>query len=235
MAAVVLTGTERTNARMGQALQDVGFEVLEWSSIELVPVDISQACIETILSTDGPLIFVSPGVVDVLERRWPNWMQSLGDRPVLSMGPGTTLALSTLGIRVEREANPPRVEGMLDVINAHFTSESEITILCGDRTRPELCTQLISMGFDVDEQQIYRNQAPSSLVREPCSLLAVVYTSPSGAQRILSSNPWLFSVPAVAIGPTTARWLIDQEDHHRVHQCASPTSQDLAEVLASLQ
>ena len=70
---VVLTGTPRTNERMGEPIREAGYSVLEWSALRLVPTELSRTVLDRVLGRERPLIVVSPGVVDVLERGWPGW------------------------------------------------------------------------------------------------------------------------------------------------------------------
>ena len=232
--SVVLTGTQRTNLRMAEPIRAAGYDVLEWSALRLVPTGLSRTALDDVLGANRPLVVVSPGVVDVLQKGWPGWTQSPRGGPILSMGPGTTEALAAVGIRVEAEALPPRAEGMIALIVSRYSERPVIGVLCGDRTRPELGRKLRAEGFHVEFSEVYRNQAPESLTHDRRPLVAVVYGSPTSARRILSANPWLREVPAIAIGPTTAHWLEEHEEHARIYRCSSPSPDSVVESLHHL-
>jgi uroporphyrinogen-III synthase len=172
--------------------------------------------------------------VDVLETGWPGWTEWVSSARIASMGPGTTLALRKVGIQAHLQADPPRAEGMLSTLLREISSERKIRILCGDRARPDLLLGLKEGGLEAEECVVYQSTAPESLQRIPRPLHAVVYGSPSSAERMLQANPWLYDIPAVALGPTTGGWLRSNGGHRRVLEAEVPDSRSLIEVLQRL-
>jgi uroporphyrinogen-III synthase len=231
---VALTRTSSANRRMASDLESSGFSTLDWSAISLLPITEGAEAIPEALRSAQVLVFVSPGLVDVLEIGWPGWTEWVSSTRIASMGPGTTLALRKVGVQAHFQADPPRAEGMLETLLREISAEIKIRILCGDRSRPDLLDGLREGGLEAEECVVYQSTAPESLQRTPRPLHAVVYGSPSSAERMLQANPWLYEIPAVALGPTTGGWLRSSGGHRRVLEAKVPDSKSVIEVLQRL-
>ena len=150
------------------------------------------------------------------------------------MGPGTTEALVSKGIEVSIRAEPPRAVGMIPALVRGLDPDTPMVVLCGDRARSELVAGIRAEGRRVEARIIYRSLGPEKLTYAERPLRAVVYGSPSGAERLLAANPWLLDVPAVALGPTTGGWLRQHARHPLVLESETPDSRSVIAVLQQL-
>jgi uroporphyrinogen-III synthase len=233
-SAVALTLRSGANQRMASALADAGIHALDWPATALEPVVEGAQSLEAQLRACRALVFVSPGVVDVLVRGWPDWSEWVSKASIASMGPGTTEALVRMGLEVSIQADPPRAAGMIPALLSGIDADTPIMVLCGDRARPELVDGIRAQGRLVEPRIIYRSRGPERLTYAERPLRAVVYGSPSGAERMLTANPWLLDVPAVALGPTTGSWLREHAGHSSVLESEEPDSQSVIAVLQQL-
>ena len=231
---VLLTGRETTNHRWARGLHNAGFDTLSWPAIELVPAPDGSRLVAEAVERGSVLVFVSPGLIEVLSTHGTQWAQSLRGQVLASMGPGTTQALQACGLTPSLEAQPARAEGLLPLLLERVPLGQEICILAGSRGRTWLQQQLQQSGRTVRQLVLYHNQAIPQPVRDPISLHAAVYASPSAAEAMVNSHDWLKDVPAVALGPTTAAWLRDVGSLGQVFECRQPQLSSLIEVLQQL-
>lgn len=231
---VLLTREVRANAPLATALEGVGFSVLQWPGVVLHPVEPAAGAEATRrgLADADVVVFVSPTSV----RAAVSVLGGLGPLiPVAAaMGPATRDALNQAGVSAKWIAEPPSAVAMARVLTADLPFGARVHVLHGDRTRPELRGALEEAGMAHVGHLIYENRAPLDLARPSRALHAVVFSSPSAAQRHLAANPWLRNVPAVAIGATTAAWLEGEGCHPHVVRSATTQSADLVRTVVAL-
>ena len=178
-----------------QALVRGGYEPLVIPAIQIV---VRGACPATRAA------LLSAGVLALPSRSAAKFLRQFIPSPQLSVfaqGPRTAQALGS-GWEVTC------ADGLYGADLARCIHErapgAPVTVLAGDKTQGAVADELTRLGHSVRVMTVYQNRSPGDLTRPPCALKAAIYFSPSAVERQLEANPWLQSVPSIAIGRTTA-------------------------------
>ena len=226
---IALTRQSRDNRDLANALNDVGFKPLDWPAISITVRTPKQEHWEEAISKSSAVAFVSPNAARSFATIWTREQKSLP--PVVSQGPGTTTVLIEAGFQVKAESMPSTSEGLANTIIDTMDQQGELAIICGDKSRSELSDRLLAMGRMSTRYVCYNNDAPSNLRRIEQPLAAIVFCSPTAAQRCLDANPWLSGIPAVAIGPLTASYLRHTAKLSNVTMSEKPTVSSLVDAV----
>jgi uroporphyrinogen-III synthase len=218
-APVVLTRPTGHNQGLACLLSPRDIPVLEWPGGVIEPLE------HTAPERADVVVFASPNAV----RHCEPFPQAV----VIAQGPGTARSLQERGISVHHIADPPRSSGVVGAVLKCAEPPATIVIVGGDLRGLSATQVLREHGFTVCTLTVYRNVAPSSMAYSRVPLTAVVYASPSAAQRLIGVNPWLVEVPAIAMGPTTAQALTAL-GAARISVASDPTDAALAYAVDAL-
>ena len=222
---VLISRAETDSAPIVNALAERGIDCVVWPALRFEPRPVPEDLVARLNQADA-LAVVSPRAMRALAA-------AVGDTqittPMFAQGDATASAAPKLGALPARGAY---AEDLAQTIAEHCRQGLVIRI-CGNRARNQLVDALTSAGFRSESIVLYDNVAPQGMERPPQPFRAAIFHSPSAVERQLAANPWLRSVPAVAIGHTTAAAL-HSSDHPRVIVAASPAIAAIAETLEQL-
>jgi len=228
---VALTRTEATNTRLARHLQLAGYETVSWPALHIVAVTPTGSPLADRLTQAGTWLLVSPNAVQALHQiSRGDWMKWSRRAALITQGPSTTAAITKYGLTVTAQANPPQAAGLISAALDQPNPGGTTAIICGDQSSGHVAQTLADAGRMVDVVTIYENRTPDQITYPIRPLHAVVYASPSAVNRMLNANPWLMSIDAVAIGPTTSQALA-QAGHKQVFESRTPSDAGLIETI----
>ena len=211
--------------RAGQAsslvnlLQDLGAEVIELPSIEILPPTDPKPLDDALRSLGRFqwLVFTSANAVDAVVARLaalalPQALTSQGSR-LASVGPATTAALRKAFPTEEIALEPTQRFRAAELVGA-FAGEqlagARVLLPRSSRARDELALGLRALGADVLAVVAYETVEPRDLVPRVRRCLdqgfdLALFASPSAVEAFAqAAGAGVHGLPVVAIGPTTA-------------------------------
>jgi uroporphyrinogen III methyltransferase/synthase len=218
---VLITRTREQSSALRSALEELGAEVLELPTIELVD-GVSPQILGSVVEAlaDGEyswVVFTSANGV----RRFMTAVYEQGrdarafhDAKLAVVGPATAEALREYGIRAD--ATPDEFDGgsLGRALATHDLSRRRILVARAEAARPELVQILRLRGAEVEEIPLYssevpRNPDPAILAKIQSERIDVVTFASSSSVRNLSkmlgpSLEHLRSAVVACIGPLTA-------------------------------
>ena len=232
---VVLTRPSRSALPLRQALAAQGLDVLDWPGIELIPTlpDGGLEGLIDALQTADAVAFPSPGAVAAAHQFLGDLGQALEapGRRIFAQGQGTANALAQVGCDAVLVPTQSHARGLADLIASTEPKPSQVLVLSGSLSSGVLDQALVEHGLQVRTLTLYTNRPPANLQRREQPVSCAVFASPSAARNHLHANPWLRTVPAVAIGDTTGTWLKEDGAHTHVVVAAQPTVNALLEAV----
>ena len=219
---VVVTRAEERDGPLSTELRSLGLPVLVWAAVRVVPADTAQ--LDEALSRAGSfdwIVFTSRHGVAAVTARLS--VPPAGVRTA-AVGRATAAVLQQHGWPVDRIPAEPDAAGLVAAF-ATAGSARGLRILypASSRALPTLAAGLTQLGAEVTTVEAYRTVSGAALDVEDCrsyiardGVGAVTFASPSSVAELEDAlgkedlGRLLSRVPAVAIGPTTARALTER-------------------------
>jgi len=215
---VIVTRARSQASRLVAQLEDLGAEVLEFPTIEIVPVEDPRPLYEALKNIDKYdwLMFTSSNAVRGLAAR----MDALGidSRSLAHLkfgvnGPSTARALGEIGIKPDAIPNEYLASAMIDLLNEREITPRNVLFPRSSIGRETLANGLRDMGANVDEIVAYSTQSPANTGEHIRAAYEqgvdyTTFTSSSTARNmveLLGGSPDLINTSrTVIIGPITA-------------------------------
>jgi len=215
---VIVTRARSQASRLVAQLEDLGAEVLEFPTIEIVPVEDPRPLDEALKNIDKYdwLMFTSSNAVHGLAAR----MDALGidSRSLAHLkfgvnGPSTARALGEIGIKPDAIPNEYLASAMIDLLNEREITPRNVLFPRSSIGRETLANGLRDMGANVDEIVAYSTQSPANTGEHIRAAYEqgvdyTTFTSSSTARNmveLLGGSPDLINTSrTVMIGPITA-------------------------------
>ncbi|MEK9675030.1 MAG: uroporphyrinogen-III C-methyltransferase [Chloroflexota bacterium] len=215
---VIVTRARSQASRLVAQLEDLGAEVLEFPTIEIVPVEDPRPLDEALKNIDKYdwLMFTSSNAVRGLAAR----MDALGidSRSLAHLkfgvnGPSTARALGEIGIKPDAIPNEYLASAMIDLLNEREITPRNVLFPRSSIGRETLANGLRDMGANVDEIVAYSTQSPANTGEHIRAAYEqgvdyTTFTSSSTARNmveLLGGSPDLINTSrTVIIGPITA-------------------------------
>lgn len=236
---VAVTRHEEEGGAWVTALADLGARVHLWTTIAFAPPEDPAPLWEALdrLGVFDWICFTSPRAVEAVVGRTGGAPEGVR---VAAVGPATRAALEAVGWPVHRVGEPPTAEGLVAAFReAGDARGARVLFPASALARPTLAEGLRALGAEVHQVTAYRTVHPP-LDGERClrevgdgHVRAVTFTSPSsveGLRKALGEEGFRAlarSLPAAALGPTTARAL-EEMGWARVAVARVPTPEALA-------
>ncbi|MGC8560157.1 MAG: uroporphyrinogen-III C-methyltransferase [Phycisphaerae bacterium] len=221
---VLVTRTRQQAGELTQRLKDLGAQVIEAPTIELVPPSHPSAVTSAInrLSQMDMVIFTS---VNGVQATWQYLLDARLDaralpRRVVAVGPSTAAALREIGIIANLMPEEFTSDKLAKSVLQHlgYVAGLKIMLLRAQIARPALRTVLEQGGAIVEDVAIYQTVQPQSLPPEALAAFhsgrihLITFTSASTAKNLYAMlNPELrqkvCTVPKLSIGPVTTQAL----------------------------
>ena len=217
---IVVTRRAGQASSLVQQLQARGATVLEVPAIEIVPPADVAPFDEALQSLDRYqwLVFTSTNAVQAVLGRLtvlglPPRLGAPGPR-VASLGPATTSA-----VRQAFPADPVALEpegefraaGLADAFARRGVRGARVLFPASSKAREELPRELVALGAAVDVVEAYATHEPADLAERVRACLEdgfdlLTFASPSAVEAFAAAaGERGRGLPAVVIGPTTAR------------------------------
>ncbi len=215
---VVVTRARGQAGTLRSALQELGAEVIELPTIEILPAP-DYGPLDTAIAHLADydwLIFTSAnGVRFFLDRldRSASDLRSIRGR-ICAIGPATRDALEQFHIKVDVTAKEYVAEGLLAALDAFPLSGARVLLARAAVARDVIPVELTRRGAAVDVVEAYRTVVPENLAARLAEALAaqpdwITFTSSSTVENLLAAVPTsaLAGVKAASIGPITSATL----------------------------
>lgn len=219
---VVVTRAEASDGPLSTELKSLGLPVLVWAAVRVLPADTARLdeALSRAESFDW-IVFTSRHGVAAVTARLPAPPSGLRTAAV---GRATASVLKQHAWPVDLLPEEPSAAGLVAAFAASgFAREARILYPASSRALPTLAAGLRQLGAEVTTVEAYRTVSGSALDVEDCrswiareGVGAVTFASPSAVVELESAlgrehfARLLGNVPAVAIGPTTARALAER-------------------------
>lgn len=219
---VVVTRAEESDGPLSTELKSLGLPVLVWAAVRVLPADTARLdeALSRAESFDWIVFTSRHGVAAVTSRL------SAPPRGVrmAAVGRATAAVLKQHGWPVDLVPAEPSAASLVAAF-AEFGSARGLRVLypASSRALPTLAAGLTQLGAEVTTVEAYRTVSGTALDVEECrswiarnAVGAVTFASPSAVAELESAlgneefARLLGQVPAVAIGPTTARALTER-------------------------
>ena len=238
---VVVTRVEDPEGPLTTHLSGAGARVLFWGSIAFAPPEDPgslQAAMERLGSYDW-ICFASPRAVEAVVSRLE---QPPPGVRVAAVGPTTAASLRAAGWPVDRVPEDARGEGLVEAFRvAGDAAGGRVFFPASAIARDTIPRGLEGLGAEVHQVTAYRTVA-IPLDREACrrdveagEVQVVTFTSPSALEALRKGigdellRRLALSVPAAAMGPTTARAL-EEVGWRRIEVAQVATLEGLAQA-----
>ena len=219
---VVVTRDEERDGPLSRELKSLGLPVLIWAAVRVLPADTARLdeALSRAESFDW-IVFTSRNGVAAVTGRLSAPPQGV---QMAAIGRSTALVLKQHGWPVDLVPAEPSAAGL---VAAFATSGSarglRVLYPASSRALPTLAAGLTQLGAEVTTVEAYRTVSGTALDIEECRSCiarhvvgAITFASPSAVAELESAlgkedfARLLGRVPAVAIGPTTARALTER-------------------------
>jgi uroporphyrinogen-III synthase len=219
---VVVTRAEERDGPLSSELRSLGLPVLVWAAVSVLPADAValDEALGRVQSFDW-IVFTSRHAVAAVTSR-------LSAPPArirtAAVGRATAAVLKQHGWPVDMTPSEPSAAGLVATFaDSGAARGAHVLYPASSRALPTLAAGLTHLGAKVTTVEAYRTVAGPALDIEDCrswiardALGAVTFASPSAVAELESAlgredfARLLGRVPAVAIGPTTARALAER-------------------------
>ncbi|HUN71859.1 MAG TPA: uroporphyrinogen-III synthase [Steroidobacteraceae bacterium] len=219
---VVVTRAEERDGPLSKELKSLGLSVLVWAAVSVLPAD--GAALDEALGRAASfdwIVFTSRHAVAAVTARLsapPSGVRTA------AVGRATAAVLKRHGWPVDRVPAEPSAAGLVAAFAAAGTAHGmRVLYPASSRALPTLAAGLTQLGAKVTTAEAYRTVSGTALDVADCRSLierdavgAVTFASPSAVAELESAlgrdelGRLLGRVPAVAIGPTTARALTER-------------------------
>lgn len=218
--AVVVTRSEPADGPLSRRLRELGLPVLLWPAVSVAPAEsapLDQA-LRSIADFDWIVFASRHAVVAVCER--------IGTPPahlrVAAVGQATAQVLRQRGWPVDLQPDDANAAALVSAFATRSVSGRKILFPASSRALPTIAAGLTQLGAEVLQVEAYRTE-PAPLDAEQCrariergGIAAVTFASPSAVielERALGQDSFsrlIGRAKVVAIGPTTARELVER-------------------------
>jgi len=219
---ILITRARDQSAEFATHLRDLGAEVIEFPTIEIVPATSWKELDRAIdqLKFYHWLIFTSANGVNFF---WERWNEKDKDHPfpsslkVCAIGPATAYQLKEKGIRVDYTPKEFIAEAILEGFEKMAIKGKRILLARAKVARDVLPKGLRKMGAEVDVIEVYRTVKPRGGSKRLKQLLtdgrinAITFTSSSTVNHFAELlkkedlKKLLEGIVIACIGPVTAR------------------------------
>jgi len=219
---ILITRAREQSGEFASRLQDLGAEVIEFPTIEIVPPlsweELDRA-IDRLQSYDW-VIFTSVNGVDFFWRRLNESMkkpQVPSTLKVCAIGPATTRQLQEKGIRVDYTPKEFMAEAILQEFEKMVIRGKRILLARVKQARDVLPKGLRTLGAEVEVVEAYRTVKPRGGARRLKNILAkgkvdvITFTSSSTVNHFVELlkkekvGKLLKGIAIACIGPITAQ------------------------------
>jgi uroporphyrinogen III methyltransferase/synthase len=219
---ILITRARDQSAEFATHLRDLGADVIEFPTIEIVPPtrwkELDRAIDQ--LKSYHWLIFTSANGVNFF---WERWKERVKDHPfpsslkVCAIGPATAYQLKEKGIRVDYTPKEFIAEAILEGFEKMAIKGKRILLARAKVARDVLPKGLRKMGAEVDVIEVYRTVKPRGGSKRLRQLLtdgrinAITFTSSSTVNHFAELlkkedlKKLLEGMVIACIGPVTAR------------------------------
>ena len=217
---VVVTRAEPDNGPLSSHLRELGLQVLLWPAVSVSVAD-TAALEESLRSLQGFdwIVFASRHAVAAVTERIAAAPASLR---VAAVGQATAQVLHQRGWPVDLLPEDANAAALVSAFATRPVSGMKVLFPASSRALPTIAAGLTQLGAQVTQVEAYRTE-PASLDIGEChswierdGISAVTFASPSAVvelERTLGKSHFdrlLAAAAAVAIGPTTARELLER-------------------------
>ena len=220
---IVVTRSRAQASVLSRGLRELGADVLELPTIEIVPPEDTgplDAALRA-LETYDYVMFTSANAVESVRVRLLEIgldARSFSEARIAAIGEATAKALEEIGLRADVVADKFTAEGLLEALSTEDVSGKRFLLPRAKEAREVLPEGLRARGATVDVVEAYRTVRPAvegtarrafdALVKGEVDLLT--FTSSSTVRNLAElvgpdKLKAVLQVPAVAIGPVTAR------------------------------
>jgi uroporphyrinogen-III synthase len=217
---VVVTRAEPDNGPLSSQLRELGLQVLLWPAVSVAVAD-TAALEEALRSLEGFdwIVFASRHAVAAVTERIAAAPANLR---VAAVGQATAQVLTQRGWPVDLLPEDANAAALVSAFATRPVSGMKVLFPASSRALPTIAAGLTQLGAAVTQVEAYRTE-PASLDISEChswidrdGVSAVTFASPSAVvelERTLGKPHFdrlLDAAAAVAIGPTTARELLER-------------------------
>jgi uroporphyrinogen III methyltransferase/synthase len=218
--AVVVTRAEGSDGALGNELRALGLTVLRWPATSTRPPD--SAALDAALGRIGDfgwIVFASRRAVAAVLERMPR--QPQGSR-IAAVGQATAQVLRQRGWSVDVVPCEAEAGALVTAMASQARAGMRVLYPASSRALPALSKGLAQLGLEVTQVEAYRTEQATLDVGEcrkwieRAAVAAVTFASPSAVAELEQAlgkddmNRLLTGAVAVAIGPTTARALLER-------------------------
>jgi uroporphyrinogen III methyltransferase / synthase len=218
--AVVVTRAEPENGPLSSHLRELGLAVLLWPAVSVS--DAEPGALDSALRSLKDfqwIVFASRHAVAAVVERVP---RPPADLRVAAVGQATAQVLHQRGWSVDLQPEEANAAALVSAFATRPISGMNVLFPASSRALPTIAAGLTQLGARVVQVEAYRTE-PTSLDVAGCrsriergGIAAVTFASPSAVvelERALGKEHFdrlLSGARVVAIGPTTARELVDR-------------------------
>jgi uroporphyrinogen-III synthase len=218
--AVVVTRGEPDNGPLSTHLRELGLQVLLWPAVTVAVADTAalEEALRSLSDFDWIVFASRHAVAAVTERVTP----APANLRVAAVGQATAQVLHQRGWPVDLLPDDANAAALVSAFATKPISGMKVLFPASSRALPTIAVGLKQLGAHVVQVEAYRTE-PASLDIAQCHAVidsgvvsAVTFASPSAVIELERSfgkeyfDKLLANAPAVAIGPTTARELIER-------------------------
>jgi uroporphyrinogen-III synthase len=217
---VVVTRAESENGPLTSQLRDLGLQVLLWPAVSVAVAETGplEEALQKIHGFDW-IVFASRYAVAAVTERVATAPASLR---VAAVGQATAQVLHQRGWPIDLLPEDANAAALVSAFATRPIQGTKVLFPASSRALPTITAGLTQLGATVVQVEAYRTE-PASLNVAECrgwierdAIAAVTFASPSAVvelERALGKEHFdrlLKSAQAVAIGPTTARELVER-------------------------
>ena len=194
---ILVTRTRQQASELSRGLTELGAEVIEAPTLELVPPDSWDAVDKTVQRLDqyNWLLLTSVNAVETLAQRLAALgldARKLAGVKVAAVGQATATALRDQ-LRIRPDFLPAEFSGSAlarQLVDAHPLEAKRCLLLRADIARPELPRLLRDAGAEVDEIVAYQTRQPAALDQQALAAVTdrrvdwITFTSSSTARNL---------------------------------------------------
>ncbi len=218
--AVVVTRAEAPDGPLSSHLRDLGLPVLLWPAVNVAVAESAalDEAVKTLEDFDW-IVFASRYAVAAVTERVG---APPADLRVAAVGQATAQVLRQRGWPVDLQPEDANAAALVSAFATKPISGMKVLFPASSRALPTIAAGLTQMGAHVVQVEAYRTE-PASLDVEGCrsriergGIGAVTFASPSAVvelERALGKEHFdrlISGAKVVAIGPTTARELVER-------------------------
>lgn len=218
---VLVTRTREQASELTRALADLGADVVELPSLEIVETahhSAVAAALDTLRTSGyGWVAFTSANAARIFLRHLRAAgldARAFGRARIAALGPGTAAALERAGLRADAVAGEYSGEGLAETFGQRIMRGQRVLLPRAEGAREMLVERLEASGARVDELLLYRAAVPTSPDAEGLRRLRdgeidiATFASSSSVRNLIEmldgdAGP-LGRVSIAAIGPVTA-------------------------------